>query len=79
MAASGHRPALFRDAPVVILDEPSASLDPQAEADLFDLLQSLCDDRIVVFVSHRFATVRSADVVMVLTKARSWSLARTTS
>ena len=58
--------ALFRDAPVVILDEPSASLDPRAEADLFGLLQSLCDDRIVIFVSHRFATVRDADVVMVL-------------
>jgi ATP-binding cassette subfamily B protein len=58
--------ALFRDAPVVVLDEPSASLDPRAEADLFDLLQTLCHDRIVVFVSHRFATVRSADVVMVL-------------
>jgi ATP-binding cassette subfamily B protein len=50
----------------VILDEPSASLDPHAEAALFDLLHELCHDRIVVFVSHRFATVRSADVVMVL-------------
>jgi ATP-binding cassette subfamily B protein len=58
--------AFFRDAPVVIMDEPSASLDPRAEADLFDLLQTLCDDRIVIFVSHRFATVRSADVVLVL-------------
>jgi ATP-binding cassette subfamily B protein len=58
--------ALLRDAPVVVLDEPSASLDPQAEADLFDLLQTLCHDRIVIFISHRFATVRSADVVMVL-------------
>jgi ATP-binding cassette subfamily B protein len=58
--------ALFRDAPVVILDEPSASLDPQAEADLFDLLHGLRADRIVIFVSHRFATVRSADLVLVL-------------
>jgi ATP-binding cassette subfamily B protein len=58
--------ALFRDAPVLLLDEPSASLDPQAEAELFDLLQSLCEGRIVVFVSHRFATVRSADLVLVL-------------
>jgi ATP-binding cassette subfamily B protein len=58
--------ALFRDAPVVLLDEPSASLDPRAEADLFDLLHTLCNDRIVIFVSHRFATVRSADVVLVL-------------
>jgi ATP-binding cassette subfamily B protein len=58
--------ALFRNAPVVLLDEPSASLDPRAEADLFDLLQTLCADRIVIFVSHRFATVRTADMVMVL-------------
>jgi ATP-binding cassette subfamily B protein len=58
--------ALFRDAPVVILDEPSASLDPRGEAELFDLLQSLGEDRIMVYVSHRFATVRSADVVMVM-------------
>lgn len=58
--------ALFRDAPVVVLDEPSASLDPHAEAELFDLLHELCADRIVIFVSHRFATVTSADVVMVM-------------
>lgn len=58
--------ALFRDAPVVVLDEPSASLDPRGEAELFDLLQQLCADRLVIFVSHRFATVRSADVVMVV-------------
>lgn len=58
--------ALFRDAPVVVLDEPSAALDPRAEADLFDLLQLLGRDRIVIFVSHRFATVRSADVVLVM-------------
>lgn len=58
--------AFFRDAPVVIMDEPSASLDPRAEAELFDLLQTLCADRIVIFVSHRFATVRTADVVLVL-------------
>ena len=58
--------ALFRDAPVIVLDEPSASLDPQAEAELFDLLHTLCADRLVIFVSHRFATVRSADVVMVM-------------
>lgn len=58
--------ALFRDSPVVVLDEPSASLDPRAEAELFDLLHSMCEDRIVIFVSHRFATVRSADLVMVM-------------
>jgi ATP-binding cassette, subfamily B, bacterial len=58
--------AFFRDAPIVILDEPSASLDPQGEAELFDLLHELGKDRIVVFVSHRLATVRTADFVMVM-------------
>lgn len=58
--------AHLRDAPVVVLDEPSASLDPRAEAQLFDLLHRLYRDRIVIFVSHRFATVRSADTVLVL-------------
>jgi ATP-binding cassette, subfamily B, bacterial len=58
--------ALFRGAPIVVMDEPSASLDPLAEAQLFDVLRDLASDRMVVFVSHRFATVRSADVVMVM-------------
>jgi ATP-binding cassette subfamily B protein len=58
--------AYFRDAPIVIFDEPSASLDPKAESDLFDRLQALCRDRIVIYVSHRFATVRSADLVLVM-------------
>jgi ATP-binding cassette subfamily B protein len=58
--------ALLRDAPLMILDEPSASLDPRGEAELFELLHTWCHDRIVIFVSHRFATVRSADVVMVM-------------
>jgi ATP-binding cassette subfamily B protein len=63
--------ALFRDAPFLLFDEPSASLDPRAESDLVDLLRSMCDDRIVVFVSHRFSTVRSADVVLVLDQGQS--------
>ena len=63
--------ALFRDAPFLLFDEPSASVDPRAESDLVDLLRSMCDDRIVVFVSHRFSTVRSADVVLVLDQGQS--------
>lgn len=62
--------ALFRDAPVMVLDEPSASLDPRVESELFDLLQAQAADRILLYVSHRFATVRSADVVLVLDGGR---------
>ncbi|MFN0029530.1 MAG: ABC transporter ATP-binding protein [Acidimicrobiales bacterium] len=62
--------AFFRDAPMVVLDEPSAALDPHTEADLFERIRVLGQDRLVVFVSHRFASVRRADVVMVLDEGR---------
>jgi ATP-binding cassette, subfamily B, bacterial len=58
--------AFFRDAPLVVMDEPAASLDPRAERDLFDRLHELGRDRLVVFISHRFATVRRADQIIVL-------------
>jgi ATP-binding cassette, subfamily B, bacterial len=62
--------AFFRDAPIVVMDEPAASLDPRAERDLFDRLQQLGRDRMVVFVSHRFATVHRADHILVLLEGR---------
>jgi ATP-binding cassette subfamily B protein len=62
--------AFYRDAPIVVLDEPTASLDPRAERDLMDRLHELGRDRMVVFVSHRFATVRRADRVLVMLEGR---------
>ena len=62
--------AFFRDAPLVVMDEPAASLDPRAERDLFERLHALGRDRMVVFISHRFATVRRADVILVLLEGR---------
>ena len=58
--------ALFRGAPIMVFDEPSAALDPRAEMALFDTMQQMSDGRIVIFISHRFATVRDADLVAVL-------------
>jgi ATP-binding cassette subfamily B protein len=58
--------AFFRDASLVILDEPTASLDPRAEADLFDRVRDLFAGRSVLLISHRFATVRMADRIYVL-------------
>ena len=58
--------AFFRDAPLVVMDEPAASLDARAERDLFERLGELGRDRMVVFISHRFATVRKADQILVL-------------
>ncbi len=58
--------AFYRDAPFVILDEPSASLDPQAEAELFTHIRELFAGRTVLLITHRFSGVRRADRIYVL-------------
>ncbi|HZM79478.1 MAG TPA: ABC transporter ATP-binding protein [Candidatus Limnocylindrales bacterium] len=58
--------AFIRDAPLIILDEPTASLDPRAEHDLFTRMRSLYAGRTVLLISHRFNTVRDADHIYVL-------------
>jgi ATP-binding cassette, subfamily B, bacterial len=62
--------AFFRDAPLVILDEPTAALDAKAEHELFGRIGELFGDRSVVLISHRFSTVRSADRIYVLSEGR---------
>ena len=62
--------AFFRDAPLIVMDEPAAALDARAERDLFERLAVLGQDRMVVFISHRFATVRRADQILVLLDGR---------
>jgi ATP-binding cassette subfamily B protein len=58
--------AFFRDAPFVILDEPTAALDPRAEYELFSSIRSLFQGRSVLLISHRFSSVRNADRIYVL-------------
>ncbi|QBX57426.1 ABC transporter ATP-binding protein [Nocardioides seonyuensis] len=58
--------SFFRDAPLVILDEPSSALDPRAEHALFSTLREVLDGRTALFISHRFSTVRGADRIIVL-------------
>jgi ATP-binding cassette subfamily B protein len=62
--------AFFRDAELIILDEPTAALDPRAEAALFASVRELFAGRSVVLISHRFATVRLADRIYVLEQGR---------
>lgn len=62
--------ALFRDAPLLVLDEPTASLDAQAEIDLLTSLRRSAADRAVLLISHRYTTVRAADRVLVLHDGR---------
>ena len=66
MAAGRTRPGFFRDAPFVILDEPTASLDARAESRLFDRMRELLAGRSVLLISHRFSSVRAADRIYVL-------------
>jgi len=60
----------FRDAPFVILDEPTASLDARAESRLFERMHELLEGRSVVLISHRFSSVRSADRIYVMHDGR---------
>ena len=62
--------AFYRDAPFVILDEPTASLDPRAEAALFDNVRNLYRGHAVLLISHRFSSVRSADRIYVMDSGR---------
>ncbi len=58
--------AFFRDAPLLICDEPTANLDARAEHDVYDRLRELAAGRTVVLITHRMASVRDADRIFVL-------------
>jgi ATP-binding cassette, subfamily C, bacterial CydD len=62
--------AFLRDAPLLILDEPTSSLDPAAEAVIRDALERLARDRTVLIVAHRLNTVATADQIVVLDGGR---------
>jgi ATP-binding cassette subfamily B protein len=57
---------MYRDADVWILDEPTSSLDPEAEAEIFAELKQILKGRIGIVISHRFSTVRIADRIAVI-------------
>ncbi len=54
------------DADILILDEPTAAMDAEAEMTIFDRFRALTQDRMVVLISHRFSTVRMADKIIVM-------------
>jgi len=62
--------AYFRDAQLVILDEPTASLDARSEYDVFQRFAELTEGKIALLISHRFSTVRMADRIVVLEDGR---------
>jgi ATP-binding cassette, subfamily B, bacterial len=58
--------ALIRDTPILLLDEPSSSLDPESEELIFQGLATLLEGRTSITIAHRLATVRRADVIFFL-------------
>lgn len=62
--------ALLKDAPIVLLDEATAALDPVNEAAVADAIGELARDRTVIVVAHRLSTVMAADRILVLERGR---------
>jgi ATP-binding cassette, subfamily B, bacterial len=59
--------AFMRDgAQILVLDEPTSSMDAETETQIFEHFRSLIQDKIVILISHRFSTVRQADRIVVL-------------
>ena len=57
-------------ADILVLDEPTAAMDAEAEAEVFEHFRQLARDRITILISHRFSTVRMADQIVVLNRGR---------
>lgn len=61
--------ALYKNAPIILLDEPTAALDPLAEADMYQKYDSLSDGKSSVYISHRLASTRFCDRIVLIDKA----------
>ncbi len=62
--------AFFRDAPLVILDEPTSAMDSWAEQDWLDRFRALIEGKTAILITHRFTTAMHADVIHVMDKGR---------
>lgn len=63
--------AFMSEAPILILDEPTAALDSLREQRLYEKIATLSDSKTVIFISHRFSTVRMADIIVVIKDGKS--------
>ena len=62
--------AIMKDAPVIILDEATANVDPENEKDLVDAIDALTREKTIIMIAHRLKTVRHADQIFVVDKGR---------
>ena len=57
--------ALYKNAPFIILDEPTASLDPIAEAEIYEKLNEIVGDKTAIYISHRLSSCKFCDKIAV--------------
>ncbi len=62
--------AFYRQAPVIILDEPSSALDPRAEWEMFENMKKAAEGKTVIFISHRLSSAVDADRILLLSKGK---------
>ena len=62
--------AIMKDAPVIILDEATANVDPENEKDLMEAIGALTKEKTILMIAHRLKTVRNADRIFVVDKGR---------
>ena len=62
--------ALYKDAPFIVLDEPTAALDPIAEYEVYSRFNEIIGDKTAVFISHRLSSCRFCDDIIVLHEGR---------
>ena len=62
--------AMLKDAPIIILDEATANVDPENEQELMEAIDALTAEKTVILIAHRLKTVRQADQILVLDRGR---------
>lgn len=67
----------MKDAPIVILDEATSSVDPENESDLQAAIESLTESKTVITIAHRLKTVKNADQIVVIADGKLHSVERT--
>lgn len=58
--------AIMKDAPIVILDEATANVDPESEQELTNAIEALTKEKTIIMIAHRLKTVRHADNILVI-------------
>jgi len=58
--------AIMKDAPIIVLDEATANVDPENEADLMKAIDALTKEKTIIMIAHRLKTVRNADQIIVI-------------